>query len=55
MLASANADPARFEGPERMDVARAPNPHVAFGTGRHFCLGARGLVDYNITIVISQS
>jgi cytochrome P450 len=41
MLASANADPALFEGPERMDVARAPNPHVAFGTGMHFCLGAQ--------------
>jgi cytochrome P450 len=41
MLASANADPARFESPERMDVARAPNPHVAFGTGMHFCLGAQ--------------
>jgi len=26
---------------ERMDVTRAPNPHVAFGTGVHFCLGAQ--------------
>src|SRR5262245_27781537 len=41
MLASANGDPARFESPERMDLARAPNPHVAFGTGMHFCLGAQ--------------
>jgi cytochrome P450 len=41
MLASANADPGRFEHPERMDVTRAPNPHVAFGTGMHFCLGAQ--------------
>jgi cytochrome P450 len=41
MLASANADPARFESPERMDLSRAPNPHVAFGTGMHFCLGAQ--------------
>jgi cytochrome P450 len=41
MLASANADPARFESPERMDLARAPNPHVAFGSGMHFCLGAQ--------------
>jgi cytochrome P450 len=41
MLASANADPARFEDPEQMDLSRAPNPHVAFGTGMHFCLGAQ--------------
>ena len=41
MLASANADPARFESPARMDLIRAPNPHVAFGTGMHFCLGAQ--------------
>jgi cytochrome P450 len=41
MLASANADPARFESPELMVLTRAPNPHVAFGTGMHFCLGAQ--------------
>jgi cytochrome P450 len=41
MLASANADPARFPEPERLDVGRSPNPHVAFGTGSHFCLGAQ--------------
>jgi cytochrome P450 len=41
MLASANADPARFHEPLRLDVGRSPNPHVAFGTGSHFCLGAQ--------------
>jgi cytochrome P450 len=41
MLASANVDPARFHDPERLDVGRSPNPHVAFGTGSHFCLGAQ--------------
>jgi cytochrome P450 len=41
MLASANVDPTRFDSPERLDLARAPNPHVAFGSGMHFCLGAQ--------------
>jgi cytochrome P450 len=41
MLASANADPARFDRPERLDISRSPNPHVAFGSGGHFCLGAQ--------------
>jgi cytochrome P450 len=40
-LASANADPARFAEPERLDVGRSPNPHVTFGSGAHFCLGAQ--------------
>jgi cytochrome P450 len=39
-LASANSDPAVFVNPERLDLRRHPNPHVAFGDGIHFCLGA---------------
>lgn len=40
MLNSANYDPRVFTAPERFDMRRDPNPHVAFGAGEHFCLGA---------------
>ena len=40
VLGSANRDESVFRDPETLDLARDPNPHVAFGQGRHFCLGA---------------
>lgn len=40
LMASGNRDPAQFADPERLDIARNPNPHMAFGHGIHFCLGA---------------
>jgi cytochrome P450 len=39
MLAAANMDPQANPHPERLDLERKPNRHVAFGTGIHFCLG----------------
>jgi cytochrome P450 len=40
LLGAANHDPERFANPHKLDLGRDPNPHLAFGNGIHYCLGA---------------
>jgi len=51
---AANRDPSHFDGPDRFDVARSPNDHVAFSAGgTHFCLGAH-LARMEISVMVEQ-
>ncbi|MFI5534067.1 cytochrome P450 [Kitasatospora sp. NPDC051853] len=51
VIASANRDAAVFDGPDRLDLTRTPNPHLAFGHGPHYCTGAQ-LTRLQLTIAV---
>ena len=51
---SANRDEDVFENPHGFDIRRSPNPHVAFGIGTHFCLGA-SLARLEVRMMITEA
>lgn len=57
LWASANRDPSEFDHPDEMDLERSPNRHVAFGVGKHRCLGsnlARAMMRISLEEVLER-
>ncbi len=51
---SANRDPEKFDRPDTLDLSRAPNDHIAFGTGPHGCLGQRDIARIEIDAILME-